>query len=86
MSLKYAGSKLWNSLPSACKNCQDVNEFKRVINKWNILYLFFVIYVFTRKPASAVIICLLCSSINKSYLFIYLLFIYRKPSGGFQSV
>jgi hypothetical protein len=35
MSLKYAGTKLWNSLPSACKNCQDVNEFKRVINKWN---------------------------------------------------
>ena len=34
MSLKYRGSKLWNSLPTDWKSVENVNDFKRVIMSW----------------------------------------------------
>ena len=33
-SFKYSGSKLWNSLPRAIKNTNDINEFKKNITEW----------------------------------------------------
>ena len=33
-SFKYSGSKLWNSLPRAIKNTNDINEFKKSITEW----------------------------------------------------
>ena len=33
-SFRYAGSKLWNSLPCAIKNTNDINEFKKNITEW----------------------------------------------------
>ena len=32
-SFKYSGSKLWNSLPRATKNTNDINEFKKNITE-----------------------------------------------------
>ena len=33
-SFRYSGSKLWNSLPRAIKNTNDINEFKKNITEW----------------------------------------------------
>ena len=33
-SFKYSGSKLWNSLPRAIKNTNDINEFDKNITRW----------------------------------------------------
>ena len=33
-SFKYSGSKLWNFLPRAIKNTNDINEFKKNITEW----------------------------------------------------
>ena len=33
-SFKHSGSKLWNSLPRAIKNTNDINEFKKNITEW----------------------------------------------------
>ena len=33
-SFKYSGSKLWNYLPRAIKNTNDINEFKKNITEW----------------------------------------------------
>ena len=32
--LRYSGSKLWNSIPRAIKNTDDINEFKKNITEW----------------------------------------------------
>ena len=33
-SFRYSGSKLWNSLPRAIRNTNDINEFKKNITEW----------------------------------------------------
>ena len=34
-SLKYSGSKLWNSIPTIWKDVKNLDEFKNVITKWS---------------------------------------------------
>ena len=33
-SFKYSGSKLWNSLPRAIQNTNDINEFEKNVTEW----------------------------------------------------
>ena len=34
-TIKYAGAKLWNSLPVKFKRSKDLNEFKNCLTSWN---------------------------------------------------
>ena len=34
-SIRYFGSKIWNSLPPHIKSCANLETFKRVIKNWD---------------------------------------------------
>ena len=34
-SFMYKGAKIWNNLPNELKNCISLEQFKKMIKKWN---------------------------------------------------
>ena len=78
-SFKYSGSKLWNSLPRAIKNTNDINEFKkkyyRVVSDLRSLQTGDILLSFSISNASIYNVCL-CHIYGRriSTLSVYVIF------------